>query len=110
MYINDDEVSSIIKLDEKGAIEIETVKIDKDIKGPITFIKMDIEGDELKALEGMKNKIRKYKPKLAICVYHNNDHLWKIPKLIYELNPHYKFYLRYYGAPILPTEYVLYAI
>lgn len=110
MYINDDEVSSIIKLDEKGAIEIETVKIDKDIKGPITFIKMDIEGDELKALEGMKNKIRKYKPKLAICVYHNNDHLWKIPKLIYELNPHYKFYLRYYGGPILPTEYVLYAI
>ncbi len=71
---------------------------------------MDIEGSEYEALLGLKNKIKKYKPKLAISVYHNNDHLWQIPKLIYELNPDYKFYLRYYGGPILPTEYILYAI
>lgn len=110
MFIDSNEISSIKKLLEKGSIEIDTVKIDDDIKGPITFVKMDIEGGELDALLGMKNKIKKYKPKLAISVYHNNDHLWQIPKLIKELNPDYKLYLRYYGGPVLPTEYILYAI
>lgn len=110
LFLEDDGCSSIKKLTDSGTIEIETVKIDDDIRGKVSFIKMDIEGGELSAIKGLKKKIQKYKPKLAISVYHNNDHLWQIPKIIYEMNPNYKFYLRYYGGPILPTEYILYAV
>ncbi|MDD2207836.1 MAG: FkbM family methyltransferase [Bacilli bacterium] len=109
-FINSEKTSSVTQVIEEGDIEVETVKIDDDIKGRVTFIKMDIEGGELKALLGLKNKITKYKPKLAISVYHNNNHLWQIPKMLYYLNPKYKFYLRYYGGRLVPTEYILYAV
>jgi len=55
-----------------------------------TFIQLDIEGAEPQALLGTKNILRKAKPKLAICVYHYQDHLYKIPKIIKECNPDYK--------------------
>lgn len=109
-FINSEKTSSVTQVIEEGDIEVETVKIDDDIKGRVTFIKMDIEGGELKALLGLKNKITKYKPKLAISVYHNNNHLWQIPKMLYYLNPKYKFYLRYYGGRLVPTEYILCAV
>lgn len=72
-----------------------------------TFIKMDIEGAEYNALLGAKETIRKNKPKLAISVYHLKDDMWKIPLLIHEIEPHYKFYCKK-NAPI--SEFILYAI
>lgn len=75
---------------------------------PITFIKMDIEGSELEALKGASQTIRKYKPKLAICVYHRKDDLIEIPKLIKELCPTYRFYLRNHQC--IPEDTVLYAL
>ncbi len=92
---------------EIGTIEIESVSLDNDILEKIDMIKMDIEGSEYKALKGAKNHIIHDKPKLLISVYHNNDDLWQIPKLIDEYNQNYKFYLRYYGNNIYPTEIVL---
>ena len=71
---------------------------------------MDIEGSEEKALLGSINHIKNDYPKLLISVYHDNDHLWKIPKLISEINDSYDFYLRCYGNNIYPTEIVLFAI
>ena len=40
---------------------------------------MDIEGAELDALNGAKATIRKHLPKLAVCLYHVQEHLWEIP-------------------------------
>jgi FkbM family methyltransferase len=59
-----------------------------------TLIKMDIEGYELEALEGLRATIGKHRPKLAISAYHVQDHLWKIPLLIRSLYPGYRLYLR----------------
>ena len=73
----------------------------------VSFVKMDIEGSERKALEGMKNTILKYKPKLAICVYHKFEDLWELPLYIKKLVPEYKLYIRNYTTYL--DEIVLYA-
>ena len=60
------------------------------------FIKMDIEGAELKALEGAKDCIKQWKPKMAISAYHELNHLWKVPEKMLELNPDINlFYLHH---------------
>ncbi|MBI4454629.1 MAG: FkbM family methyltransferase [Acidobacteria bacterium] len=59
-----------------------------------TFIKMDIEGVELEALMGARNTIDQTLPILAICVYHQLDHLWRIPLFMQSVSNQYRFYLR----------------
>jgi len=83
---------------------------EKDIKEKITMIKMDIEGCEQKALKGAEKHIKEETPKMMISVYHGFNDLIEIYSYLKELNPKYKFFLRYYGGPIFPTEIVLYAI
>ena len=95
-------------LSENGNLEIPVIDIDSIINEKVTFIKMDIEGSECEALRGAKNIIKKYKPRLAISVYHKLEDIWEIPQLILELNPSYKLYLRHYS--IAGDETVLYAI
>lgn len=74
----------------------------------VSFIKMDIEGSEFEALVGCKKIIQKYKPKLAICIYHKLDDILTLPELILRYNPNYKLYIRHYS--IAAEETVLYAI
>jgi hypothetical protein len=72
--------------------------IDELLKGgPATFIKMDIEGAELVALKGAKQTIKKYKPKLAVCVYHKPLDIVEIPLYLKKLVPEYKLFLRHYS-------------
>ena len=91
--------------DDKG--NIEAVTLDDDIKEKVDIIKMDIEGAEVKALEGAKKHIKNDSPTLLISIYHSFDDLIRIPKLIKSFNKNYNFYLRYYGGNIFPTEIVL---
>lgn len=80
--------------------ETETISIDDFVKenniAKIDFIKMDIEGSELPALEGAINVIKKDKPKLAIAIYHSWEDFINIPKWILGLNLGYKIYLGHY--------------
>jgi FkbM family methyltransferase len=62
----------------------------------IDFIKMDIEGAEMAALEGAINTIKKFKPKLAIAIYHSMDDLVNIPLWIKELNLGYEIFIGHY--------------
>lgn len=101
---NKDSSANKISLSEGN---IECVRLDDDIKEKIDIIKMDIEGSELLALEGSKKHIIKDKPILLISIYHGFEDIIKIPLFINKLNPKYKFYLRYYGGNIFPTEIVL---
>lgn len=111
LYFNYSEVdNSANQVLEDGSEKVDAVSIDEDILDDITMIKMDIEGYEEKALEGCKKHIEKEHPKLLISVYHNHEDLYKIPKMIYQIDPSYQFYLRYYGNNIFPTETVLIAI
>jgi len=94
-----------------NAIEFETISIDDYIKlnniEKIDFIKLDVEGSEEAILKGATETIRKFKPKLAICVYHKKDDLIVLPKLIKEILPEYRLYFNHYT--ILNTETVMYA-
>jgi len=72
-----------------------------------SFISMDIEGAEPEALLGAEEMIRKYRPDLAICVYHAPNHLWDIPLYLHGLGLGYRFYLRNYTSFTIET--VLYA-
>ena len=110
-YFTDELIdASTNKLVNNGNVETEIVSLDNDITEKVDMIKMDIEGEEYNALVGCKNHIINDKPILLISVYHNNEDLWKLPKLINEFNSEYNFYLRNYGNNIFPTEIVLIAV
>lgn len=97
------------RISETGELKIKVQKLDDLLKErPVTFLKMDIEGSELAALRGAEQIIQQQRPKLAICVYHRPEDIWKIPNLILKYHPDYKLYLRHYSLCKLET--VLYAI
>lgn len=97
------------KISNMGDASIEVTSLDEVMEGrEVSFIKMDIEGSEIQALLGSEETIKKYKPRLAICVYHRVEDILEIPKLILQMNPEYKLYLRHYSY--VDTETVLYAI
>lgn len=73
----------------------------------IDFIKMDIEGAEPYALKGAINTIKKFKPKLAIAIYHSMNDFVNIPEFINSLDLGYKFYLGH--STIHLEETVLFA-
>lgn len=94
---------------ENSDYTIELDTIDNILDGKeATFIKMDIEGSELAALKGARETILKYKPTLAICIYHKKSDLYEIPEYIASLVPEYKIYVRAYDD--CANEVVLYAV
>jgi FkbM family methyltransferase len=98
--------SSVIN---SGNTEVESIPLDEILANIApTFVKMDIEGTEAKALSGMKITIMEKSPILAISVYHQIDHLWSLPLMIHSLSDKYRFFLRPHGAAVL--DLVCYAI
>lgn len=103
------------RISDEGTYKVRTTTIDLAVnEEKVTFIKMDVEGAELKALKGAENTIRNNKPKLAICVYHKVEDIVEIPLYLLEIQPEYKFYLRHHNY-ITPNkdkalDTVLYAI
>ena len=72
------------------------------------FIKMDIEGSELLALEGGINTIINHRPQLAISIYHCDADFINIPLYLNENLKNYVYKLGHYSPDI--NETVLYAI
>ena len=97
-------------IQENGNCYIKVLSIDDFVEENAIqpdFIKMDIEGAEMEALEGAKNTIQKYLPDLAISIYHKAEHLYEIPIWIKSINEKYKIYVghKYYNF----TETVCFA-
>ena len=99
---------STSKLDDKGDVQVHTELLDDVLSLPVSYIKMDIEGAEGKALTGSQETIQKYHPRLAVCVYHKGDDFWKIPEQVLSYRQDYKVYLRHYTEGV--DETVMYFI
>lgn len=102
-------ISSSAGFNENSNIKVPVVALDTIIlNSSPTYIKMDIEGAEQEALLGANKTIQKYKPNLAICLYHKPKDLWEIPLLIHQIEPSYNMYIRVHEDLCLST--VLYCI
>lgn len=111
-YLDDGPSSTVSFIPDRNyKDETKTIAIDDFIKQngitKVDFIKMDIEGAEPEALKGAIETIKKFKPKLAICLYHSLNDFIDIPHFINELNLDYKFYLKH--SSIYAGETVLFA-
>ena len=67
----------------------------------VSYIKMDVEGQEAAAIRGGAETIRRYRPKMLISAYHRTEDLFAIPLQVKELCPDYKVYLRHH--PYIPA-------
>jgi hypothetical protein len=73
----------------------------------IDFVKLDIEGAEMNALKGASKTIKKFRPKLAIALYHSVEDFERIPILLRELVPEYELYFSH--CSINAEESILFA-
>lgn len=75
---------------------------------PATFVKIHLEGHELKALIGGGRYLRKHRPILAITAYHSIEGVYKLKKWIISNLDNYQVLLRNHGW--CGTSVVVYAI
>jgi FkbM family methyltransferase len=99
--------SHIMERSAEGEYTVPIIRMDDVINDPVTFIKMDVEGFELRALQGAEGLIRRDQPLLAICGYHKQSDLWEIPLYMKNILPDHHILLRNYVGII---EYVFYAV
>lgn len=92
----DPEAGSASSVSEIGSSTIRMTKLDTEVQEKVTFIKMDLEGWELKALAGAEKHIREDYPRLAIAVYHHPSHFWQVFEQVCALQPDYQIFLRHY--------------
>jgi len=68
---------------------------------PVTYIKMDVEGQEQNAVLGAAETIRRHKPKMLISCYHRSEDLFTLPMEVLKLRDDYRIYMRHY--PYFPA-------
>lgn len=78
-----------------SGVPVKVTDIDSLVDYPVTLIKMDIEGSEMKALDGATKTIKRNLPKLYVCAYHRNEDLFALGKKILSFDKRYKLYFRH---------------
>ncbi len=81
--------------------------VDDLLKGErVTLIKMDVEGQEPRAISGAKNTILTHKPKMIISAYHRTADYFDIPNAVLNIRNDYKIYMRHFASlPAWDTVY-----
>jgi len=80
---------------ESGTAHIAVAALDSVLAGhKVDFIKLDVEGAELQALQGARQLIQRSRPVLALSLYHRPQDLWELPLLLAELCEDYHYYIR----------------
>jgi FkbM family methyltransferase len=111
LYLHGSGPGALVSADP-GGDPVAVVAIDDyvDVAGlpRVDFIKMDIEGSESAALEGAIGTLRRWRPRLAISLYHHPSDLTRIPLWVDNLDLGYRLYLDHHT--IHHEETVLYAV
>ncbi len=82
--------------------KINVTTVDDLLKGEkVNLIKMDVEGEEVKAINGAKETILNNRPKMIISAYHRTEDFLEIPKAVLKIRKDYKIYMRHF--PSLPA-------
>lgn len=90
--ITDLEICSSVSME--GPIEIEVKTLDEMLLSfaqPVTFLKADVEGFEFQLLLGAEELIKRYRPKIALTVYHRTNNACQIKEFLQQLHPGYRF-------------------
>lgn len=97
-------------IDSKGTYNVMTVSLDQLFPNVhnLSFIKLDLEGGEFKAINGAKRLIRNSRPVMAVSIYHKPQDIWEIPLLLSEYCEDYNFYIRQHNFNSFDS--VLYAV
>jgi len=75
-------------------------------KEMVSFIKMDVEGEEINAVSGAADTIKNHKPRMLISAYHRTDDLFAIPEKVLSIRDDYKIYMRHFvSLPAWDTVY-----
>jgi FkbM family methyltransferase len=98
---------SMIVNNESGDVKIHSTTIDdfviENLLKQVDLIKLDVEGVELEVLEGAVNTIKKFRPALAISIYHKFEHFFEIPLLIDRLVDDYTFHIECFNSYAIDT-------
>ena len=92
---------------QNGINEAEFTTVDCILSGGMaSFIKMDIEGEELKAISGALETIKTHKPKMLVSCYHRTEDLITLPEAVFNIRDDYKLYMRHFSSlPAWDTNY-----
>jgi FkbM family methyltransferase len=90
-----------------GQASAEVGRLDDLVSEPISFLKLDVEGEEARALAGAVRHLEHDHPTLALAIYHKAADLWDLPRRTLEISPSYRLRIRHYTE--LAYETVLYA-
>lgn len=92
---------------DKEGVEIACTTVDAILNGnDATYIKMDVEGEEISAICGCEKTVKAYKPKMLISCYHRTDDMLLIPETVFAIRDDYKLYMRHYKyIPAWDTNY-----
>lgn len=102
------EGTSSSQISQSGDTIIQLVTLDEIVGDTlVSFIKMDIEGSELSALQGAARTIQRDRPLCAISAYHRPGDIIVLMQYLKSLVPEYKFAVRHYSN--VDAETVLYA-
>ncbi len=74
----------------------------------LDFIKLDVEGAEQHVLRGAHESIQKFRPSLAVSIYHSIEDMYNIPMMLNKSLQNYNFHVFAYSPNI--GDFVLHAI
>lgn len=73
----------------------EVITVDSLKPDNVSFIKFDVEGSELSAIEGSRETILRCRPLMKIACYHRSEDVFTLVKKVLEIRNDYKVYIRH---------------
>lgn len=96
--------SSFLSSHNGENLSVPVISLDEYLEDrPATFIKADIEGMELDMLYGAKKTIEKFRPRLALSIYHRPEDIFQIAEYIHNIVPEYRMAVRQHAPMLMDT-------